>query len=247
MKNCYISNRASIGKNVIIGNNVTIYGECEISDNCLIGDNVSVGFPTLKETHSLTLEDESNHLSTIDALSINPTYIEEGVRILSNSVIYSGVKIGGNTTIFEHSRIGAGTSIGRKCKIRYGAQIYTDVSIGDNCIIAGFCCSRSKIGSHSSMLGNLVHKYTMGWVDGLKESAPIIDNHVIVGYKALVIGDIKISKYVYVAADAIVTKDIPSHSIVVGNCEIYNSHKWKGKLDLNALFELEGGEDNGRY
>ena len=246
MKNCYISNRASIGKNVIIGNNVTIYGECQISDNCLIGDNVSIGFPSLEEMESLRSKDVSNHPSTIDAFSINPTYIGEGVKILSNSVIYSGITIRDNTSIFEHSRIGAGTSIGSECKIRYGTQIYTGVFIGDTCIVAGFCCSRAKIGSHSSMMGNLVHKYNMGWIDGLKEPAPIVDDHVIVGYNALLIGKIKISKYVYIAAGAIVTKDIQSYRIVVGDCKIYKAHKWKGKLNLNAIFKLDGGDGDGR-
>jgi acetyltransferase-like isoleucine patch superfamily enzyme len=238
MKNCYISDRSRIGKNVIIGNNVTIYGECHISDNCLIGDNISIGFPYEEEIESVKSSNNSKD-TTIDTFSINPTYIGKRVKILSNSVIYSGVKVKENTTIYEHSRIGAGTSIGKHCKIRYGAQIYTEVSIGDDCIVAGFCCSRAKIGSHSTMLGNLVHKYYTGWIDNLKEPSPKIDDHVIVGYNALIIGDIKISKYVYIAAGAIVTKSIPSKSVVVGNCKIYESNKWKGKLNLSDHFNLD--------
>ena len=238
MKNRYISDRATVGKNVIIGNNVTIYGDCKISDNCLIGDNVSIGFPYFDNIETLISKDDNNP-SSIDDFSIIPTYIGDKVRILSNSVIYSGVKIKDKTTIYEHGRIDAWTSIGKHCKIRYGAQIYTEVSIGDDCIVAGFCCSRARIGSHSTMLGNLVHKYYTGWIDNLKEPSPKIDDHVIVGYNALIIGDIKISKYVYIAAGAIVTKSIPSKSVVVGNCKIYESNKWKGKLNLSDHFNLD--------
>jgi UDP-3-O-[3-hydroxymyristoyl] glucosamine N-acyltransferase len=244
MKNCYVSDRARIGKNVLIGNNVAIYGDCHISDGCIIGDNISIGFPYDEEIELERLKNNSTDSQTIDMFSIKPTRIGTGVKILSNSVIYSGVKVNENTTIYEHSRIGDGTSIGKHCKIRYGAQIYTAVSIGDDCIVTGFCCSRAKIGSHSTMLGNLVHKYYTGWIDNLKEPAPKIDDHVIVGYNALIIGDIKISKYVYIAAGAIVTKSIPSKSVVVGNCKIYESNKWKGKLNLSDLFNLDRRNGN---
>ena len=229
----YISEKAQIGKNVMIGNNVSIYGECHISDNCIIGDNVTIGFPDIRTVDSVIPEK-----SSFDELVKKPTYIGKGVKILSNTVIYSGVKIGDNTIIYEHARIGTESIIGKNCKVRYGAQIYTDVKIGDNCIISGFCCSRSKIGYNSSVFGKLVHKYDKGWIDGLKEPAPVIDENVIIAYDAIVIGSIKISKYVYVGAGAVVTKNIPSFSVVIGNNEVYEASKWliKGKVDIHTLF-----------
>lgn len=233
----YISERAHIGKGVLFGINVAIYGDCLISEDCVIGDNVTIGFPNERDMKKK--RDRGNDGSpkkTIDGMSTNPTYIGKNVQILSNSVVYSDVRIDDKTIVYEHSRIGPGTRIGSHCKLRYGTQIYTDVSIGNNCIISGFCCSRSSIGSDSTMLGNLVHKYHTGWIDNLKEPAPKIDEHVIVGYNALIIGDIKISKLVYIGAGAIVTKSVPSESIVVGNCEIYPAEKWKGKLNLKKLF-----------
>ena len=245
INNCHISNRAEIGENIAIGNDVTIYGSCKISDNCLIGDNVSIGFPSLKEMDSLKLKEKTNCPFSIDSLSTKTTIIGKSVKILSNSIIYSGVYIGDNTNVFEHTRIGSGTAIGNNCQIRYGAQIYTDVSIGNNCIIAGFCCSRTKIGSNSTMMGSVVHKYNQGWIDSLNESAPIIDENVIIGYNALVIGDIKISKCVYVAAGAIVTKDVKPKCVVIDNCKIYEANEWKGKLNLNHLHNLKGSVEDG--
>ena len=244
INNCYISNRAKISKNVVIGNNVTIYGNSKISDSCLIGDNVSIGFPSIKEMDYLKICEKSNYPLDIDSLSNKTTIIGKGVKILSNSIIYSGVNIGDNSNIFEHTRIGTGTTIGKNCQIRYGAQIYTNVSIGDNCIIAGFCCSRTKIGSNSTMMGSVVHKYNRGWIDDLNESAPIIDENVIIGYNAIIIGNIKISKFVYIAAGAIVTRDVKPKCVVINNCNIFEADKWKGKLNLNELYNLTESEED---
>jgi acetyltransferase-like isoleucine patch superfamily enzyme len=238
MANWYIGKKASIGKNVLMGNNVTIYGDCQISDNCIIGDNVSIGFPSREELRFFRPKSRKGSPCDIDSLSRNHTCIGKRVKILSNSVVYSGVSIGNDTEIFEHTRIGPGTSIGEKCRVRYGAQIYTDVTIGNNCIVGGFTCSRAKIGSDCTMMGNMVHKYDKGWIDGLKEAAPIMEDHVIVAYNALLVGNIKVSRYVYIAAGAIVTKNIPSRSIVVGNCRICDAREWKGKLDFGVVFKL---------
>jgi acetyltransferase-like isoleucine patch superfamily enzyme len=243
MGNCYIGKRVEIGKNLLIGNNVTIYGNCQVSDNCIIGDNVTIGFPSREELLFSRFKSRGKSPDDIDCLSKNHTRIAEGVKILPNSVVYSGVTIGKDSEIFEHTRIGSGTTIGEKCKTRYGAQIYTNVIIGNRSIISGFACSRSRIGSNCTMMGNMVHRYDKGWIDGLKEESPVMEDHVIVGFNALLIGNIKISKYVYIAAGAIVTKNIPSKSIVTGNCQICPAHSWKGKLDLNSIFELEDDED----
>lgn len=52
---------------------------------------------------------------------------------------------------------------------------------------------------------------------GARKGAPVIGNNVFVGINAVVVGHIKIGDDVFIAANAFVNCDIPSHSIVVGN------------------------------
>jgi acetyltransferase-like isoleucine patch superfamily enzyme len=234
--NASISTSSKIGDQTLIGNNVTVYSNVTIGQDCIIGDNVTIGFPTFEDIKKYKAS--KTHYSHNDLMNIpcGKTTIGNSVIIYSNSVIYSNVFIGDDCQIFEHSRIGTGTKIGKCSKIRYGTQIYTDVSIGEKCVIAGFCCSRSKIGSNSTMMGNLVHKYNKGWIDGLNEPAPDIAENVVVGYNSTVVGNVKISQKVYIASGAIVTKDIPSDCIVINHCNIVENKNWDGNIDLNDLF-----------
>ena len=54
---------------------------------------------------------------------------------------------------------------------------------------------------------------TIGWNDG---GAPTIGNNVWVGADAKVLGPIFIGNDVIIGANAVVVKDVPSHSIVAG-------------------------------
>ena len=66
-------------------------------------------------------------------------------------------------------------------------------------------------------MGRYCHVYqqvTIGWRNG---GQPLIGDNVMVCAGALVLGKIKIGDDVIIGAGSVVTKDIPSHSIVVGN------------------------------
>lgn len=55
---------------------------------------------------------------------------------------------------------------------------------------------------------------TIGYSDEIY--CPYIGNNVEIKTGAKVIGDVTIGDYVIIGANAVVVKDIPSHSIVVG-------------------------------
>ena len=71
---------------------------------------------------------------------------------------------------------------------------------------------------------------TIGWNDG---GAPTIGNNVWVGAGAKVLGPIFIGNDVIIGANAVVVKDVPSHSIVAGvpakiiKCRVCENDSWK--------------------
>ena len=65
------------------------------------------------------------------------TYIGDGVHIGAFCVIEHGVHIENNVEIDHYCRIARGARIGSKTRILYRAQVFEDVIIGRNCIIAG--------------------------------------------------------------------------------------------------------------
>jgi len=157
--------------------------------------------------------------------------IADDCVVSHNVCIYEGTKISTGTFIDDGVRIGYDCRIGRNVRIMYRAFICDRVTIGDNARVAGFVCDGAYIGQNSTVMGHLVHEYTkphLGWWD-VDESPPIVENDVVVGYRALIVGNVRIGPYVYIAAGAIVTKDVPPWHIVIGTNRHIPFSDWKGK------------------
>ena len=162
--------------------------------------------------------------------------------IIGNYVsIYEGTNIGPSSIIEDHVHIGYGCQIGRNVRITYSAYICDRVVIADNARIAGFICDASNIGRNSTVMGNLVHKYTKPYADwkGPNEPAPVVKEYSVVGYGATVVGGVEIGPYSYVAACAIVTKKVPSKHVVVGVNRRIPLKEWGGKK-LGDLLNIGG-------
>jgi serine O-acetyltransferase len=78
----------------------------------------------------------------------------------------------------------------------YGIIIHSKAKIGKNCII--------------------MHQVTIGQKKIDEQEAPILGNNVFIGAGAKILGKIKIGDNVVIGANAVVTKDVPSNSVVVG-------------------------------
>ena len=50
---------------------------------------------------------------------------------------------------------------------------------------------------------------------------PVIEDNVLVGANAIILGAVTIGKYCKVGANAVVTKDVPPYSLVVGINTVY--------------------------
>jgi len=206
----------------IIPSTVKLYGEVKIGEDVKIGDYTIIG-----------LRIDSN-----ESENKSPTIIGDKCTIGSHVVICGGANIGNKTKIEDFCRIGEGVKIGLNCNILYGAKIHDDAKIGDNSIIGGFVCERAEIGNNVRMFGELLHVHRephLGW-DDVIEKSPIIESSVFIGFGAKIIGEIRIGQYSYIAAGAIVTKNVPPKSIVAGINKIVPYKEWNGKLKNSRFF-----------
>ncbi len=209
----------------IIPESLKKYGVVSFGEGCIIGEYSIIGYPYVESGNSFA---DQNQRTTIGAKCI----------IGSHVIIYEGAAIGDETTIQDYCRIGEDTRIGVKCRILYGANINGEATIGDNCVISGFCCERAQIGDGVRLFGQLIHLHRephLRW-DDVSEDSPRLADNAFVGFGAKVIGGIMIGRNAYVAAGAIVTKDVPDLHIAVGNNRIMHISKWKGKLRTSLFF-----------
>jgi len=152
-------------------------------------------------------------------------------------VIHEGGHIASGVVVEDYCRIGAGTQIGANTRVIYGAYLCDDVKIGRNCRIAGFICDDVIIGRNCTVMGTLVHDYNQphrGWFD-VDELAPVVKHDTIVGISSIIVGNVTIGPFSYVAAGAIVTKNVPSWHIAIGKNDLIHWEDWKGE-SLKKLF-----------
>lgn len=98
-----------------------------------------------------------------------------------------------------------------------GIEIHPGAKIGRRVVIDH---GMGVVIGETAILGDdvlIYHGVTLG---GKENSAidrhPIIGSHVVIGAGAKIIGRISIGDYCYVGANAVVTKDVPAGSTVVG-------------------------------
>jgi len=151
------------------------------------------------------------------------------------------ISIGKQTSIRAYADIHAALKdpnkeyvhIGNGCQIHEGVQIYSwngFVQIGNRCSINSFSILRGagegivigdlvRIGVHVTIMTPM-HNYMDKNVPIIDQggSAPriVIEDDVMIGMHAVIVGGVTIGKGCFVAAGAVVTKDLPPYAIAAG-------------------------------
>lgn len=96
--------------------------------------------------------------------------------------------------------------IGKNFQIRHpmGIRIGKTTEIGDNCKVYPFFIAVAAVKNDRELINNHIRRH------------PKIGNDCMLCARATVIGPVTIGDDVIIAACAIVTKDVPSHSVVKG-------------------------------
>ena len=195
-----ISEYAHIYENVFIGQNVTIF------------PGAVIGRPPLS----------SGAARKIDLDNLPPLIIEDGCVIGSNAVIYGGSKIGKNSMICDNASIREFVSIGDNSLIAMGVTINRDTQIGnnvkimDNTHITGNAVIEDNV--FIGMLVTMANDNTMNRsklsLDQMK--GPTIRYGARIGQGACLLPGIEIGKESIVAANSVVTKDVPEYKTAMG-------------------------------
>lgn len=153
-----------------------------------------------------------------EATEEEPVSIGEGVCIGAFCLIEGGVHIKDRVEVDHYCRISYGSRIGTGTRVLYRAQIFDEVSIGENCIIAGELVDRTIVEDGVRFQGETAHLHndTTGDWDDTVEPSPIIKCGSVVGVGAILIGEITIGPHAYVAAGERVTCDVPEGMVLKG-------------------------------
>jgi acetyltransferase-like isoleucine patch superfamily enzyme len=165
--------------------------------------------------------DESAILGYLTArrIPVGELVIGDAARIRSNTVIYSNAEIGDrletghNVTIREENRIGTDLNIWNNSTIDYGCIIGDRVRIHNNVYVAQYTTIEDDVFlAPGVMIANDPHPICTRCMQG-----PTIKRGARIGINATILGRITIGEFAMVGAGAVVTRDVPPHSLVVGN------------------------------
>jgi UDP-3-O-[3-hydroxymyristoyl] glucosamine N-acyltransferase len=153
-----------------------------------------------------------------DATPDEPVRIGDGVRIGAFCIVEAGAQLGARVEVDHYCRIACGVRVGAGTRILYRAQVFDEVTIGQNCIIAGELVDRTVVGNNVTFQGNTAHSHadpTRDW-DETEELSPVIESGSVVGVGAVLIGNVRIGPRAYVAAGERVTCDVPEEMVLRG-------------------------------
>ena len=139
------------------------------------------------------------------------------------AIIDEGCTIGENTRIWHFSHIMQGCTIGQDCSIGQNVVISPDVTIGNRVkiqnnvsVYTGVVCEDDVFLGPSCVFTNV--KNPRSAISRKHQYQPTyIEKGATVGANATIICDCRIGKYAMIGAGSVVTKDILSYSLVVGN------------------------------
>ena len=142
--------------------------------------------------------------------------IGEGTKIWINVQVRENAEIGKNCIISKDVYIDCNVSIGDNCKIQNSVSIYDGVEISSDVFVGPNACFTND---------KVPRAFNKDW----KISKTIIEQGASIGANSTIVCGVKIGKYAMIGAGAVVTKDVPPYTLVIGN-----PAREYGKVDKNG-------------
>jgi UDP-2-acetamido-3-amino-2,3-dideoxy-glucuronate N-acetyltransferase len=139
------------------------------------------------------------------AIIDQPAEIGAGTKIWHFSHILAGAKIGERCIFGQNCQVAGDSVIGNNVKVQNNVSIYAgahiddDVFLGPSCVLTNVTNPRAQVNRHS------LYEKTF------------IRRGATVGANATVVCGITLGRYSFVAAGAVVAKDVPDYALMVGN------------------------------
>lgn len=139
------------------------------------------------------------------------SYVDEGALVGRGTKIWhfchimSGARIGELCVLGQNVNVDGNVVIGNNVKIQNNVSVYSgiviedDVFLGPSCVLTNVTNPRSEVKRHS------LYERT------------VLRHGCTIGANATVLCGITIGRYAFVAAGAVLTKDVPDYALVWGN------------------------------
>lgn len=200
----------SVGARTWIGAHVVLHEDTDVGPDCIVEDGAVLGKrPRLRPG------------SAAEGDPPGPLVVGPGATICTGAVLYAGsvigpgAIIGDQTQIRERTSIGERSVVGRGSAIEFGVQVGARVSIQTNVYVTAL-----TVIEDDAFLGPGVittNDDTMGrHARGEPLRGPHLRRACRIGGGAVLVPGVEVGEEAFVAAGAVVTRDVPARTVVIG-------------------------------
>jgi UDP-2-acetamido-3-amino-2,3-dideoxy-glucuronate N-acetyltransferase len=170
-----------------------------------------------------------------------PCEIGNGTKIWHFSHVLAGARIGRSCVLGQNVHVASDVVIGDRVKIQNNVSVFTgtvledEVFLGPSCVLTNVTNPRSQVNRHALYEKTLLRR------------------GCTVGANATIVCGVTIGRYAFVAAGAVVARDVPDYALMVGvparaaGWISRHGHRLKGEasgimrcLESGLRYKLEG-------
>jgi len=193
-----------LGGNVVIHEGTVIGGDARIQDGAIIGKPIALG------AQSTAPRDEPAACE-----------VGAGATICAGAVLVAGARIGPGAVVGDQAHVRERAEIGERSVVGRGSAVDNDVTVGarvriqTGCYITAFSVIEDDVFVAPGV--TLTNDDTMGRHDREhKLRGAILRRACRVGGGAVVTPGVEIGEEAFVAAGAVVVRDVPARAVVMG-------------------------------
>jgi acetyltransferase-like isoleucine patch superfamily enzyme len=147
------------------------------------------------------------------AALVETEHLGDGTRVWAFAHVQRGAMIGADCNIGGHCYVESGAIIGDRVTLKNGVSVWDGVTLHDDVFVgpgAVFTNDRIPRSPRSALSGDRYDEPS-GWL------APIeVHRGASIGGGAVLVAGVTVGAFAFVAAGAVVTRDVPAHALVLG-------------------------------
>ncbi len=146
----------------------------------------------------------TSYVSHPSAIVDQGAQVGEGTKIWHFAHIFGTAKIGNNCSFGQNTMVSDKVLIGDNVKVQNNVAIYTGTTIEDDVFLGPSCVLTNVTNPRSQVVRRNLYEKTL------------IRRGATIGANATIVCGITLGRYCFVAAGAVVVKDVPDYALIVG-------------------------------
>lgn len=207
----HVAPGARLADGVRVEPGAVIHDRAVLGSGCLVEAGAVLGkTPRLRSGSSAASDGE-----------LTPLILDEGVTVCCGAIVYAGARVGAGAIlgdqcqVRERAVVGAGSVVGRGSCVDFDARVGARVLIQTGVYVTGGSVVEDDVFVGPGVL--MANDHTMGrHPPGVALAGPVLRRACRIGAGAVLVPGVEIGPEAFVAAGAVVTREVGPREVVMG-------------------------------